>query len=211
MTIEELIAEGERLKRPCTLLKADGPGQPIAWWHHKAGTLVSSLDSWITFDSHAVPGAQSRSGPRYLTLFTSTERLDGVLEWGGPPPEGVPLFAHPIEVIAPIEAVFAFGNERIGTWLAENDWPRKERYNPNFPDRALVESYQKRWLKTYPIYCNDPNAYAALGGWHLPHAEDDWYGLADERLLVLTIKDAEPWVEGWQCRDGNLAVVQRIT
>ncbi|MGJ7575828.1 hypothetical protein ACSFBX_35365 [Variovorax sp. RB2P76] len=211
MTVEELVAEGERLKRPCVLLKTEGEGQPVAWWHHKSESLASNRESWITFDIHAVPDAERQNLPRYLTLLTGAEELDGVLQPVDLPPEGLPLFGHSLEVIAPIEAVFAFGNERIGAWLAANDWPRRERYNSNFPDSALVESYQERWCETYPIYCNDPNVYAALGGWHVPHTEDDWYQLAEERLLILTIHDSEPWVEGWQRRDGQLGVIQRIT
>lgn len=211
MTVEELVAEGERLKRPCVLLKTEGAGEPIGWWHHKPGNLASDRDPWITFDVQAVPGSERPNRTRYLTLLTSVEKPDGVLQPVDIPPEGLPLFGQPIEVIAPIEAVFAFGNERVQAWLAANDWPRTERYNSNFRDSALVESYQRQWFETYPIYCNNPNAYAALGGWHFPHAEDDWYELAEERLLILTVQDAEPWVEGWQRQDGQLGVIQRIT
>ena len=32
MTLDELIAEGERLSRPCYLLGADGPGPVAGFW-----------------------------------------------------------------------------------------------------------------------------------------------------------------------------------
>lgn len=211
MTVDELIAEGERLKRPCVLLKTRGAGEPIAWWHHKPGDLTSNRNPWITFDSEAVPGLEIPNRTRYLTLINSVDDFDGLLQPVDVPLEGLPLFGQPVEVIAPIEAVFAFGNDRVGAWLASNAWLRTERYNSNFPESALVESYQRHWFETYPIYSHDPDVYAALGGWHFPHAEDDWYELAAERLLILTVQDAEPWVEGWQRRDGKLGVIQRIT
>lgn len=211
MTIEELVTEGERLKRPCILLKTEGVGRPVAWWHRKSERVAADHEPWITFDTRAVPGSELRNLPRYLSLLAGMAESDGVLQPVDLPTEGLPLFGHALEVIAPIEAVFAFGNERVGAWLEANNWPREERYNSNFPDKALVEDYQRRWSETYPAYRNEQTAYAVLGGWHFPHSEDDWYELAEERLLVLTIHDAEPWIEGWQRQDGQLDVIQRIT
>jgi hypothetical protein len=42
-------------------------------------------------------------------------------------------------------------------------------------------------------------------------ADDDWHDLLDERLMVFTIRDSEPWVEAWRTRAGQFSVIQRIT
>ena len=103
-----------------------------------------------------------------------------------------------------------YGSEAVAEWLAANDWPREERYNDNFPDRAIVEHYEREWMHSYPLYLGD-DTYAVLGGWHFPNADDDWYELLDEQLVVLTLHDSEPWVEAWRLRSGGFQVVQRIT
>jgi hypothetical protein len=66
------------------------------------------------------------------------------------------------------------------------------------------------WQREHPSYQRD-ETYAVLRGWHWPGSDDDWYDLIDQQLLVLTIQDAEPWVEAWRSRPGGLTVIQRIT
>jgi hypothetical protein len=214
MTPEFLIAEGRRLARPCLALSPNGSGSVIAVWHEpdKRETEETGFRHWMTIDSRLVP----RLGPlpsRYLSILTDerecqggrVELLDSV-----PNAAGVELYATQIEVLPPIEAVFARGSDEIGTWLAVHDWPRVEWYNDNFPDRKIVSVYLRQWMSEYPLYLQD-DAYAVLGGWHLPCADDDWYELIDDVLISLTLRDAEPWVEAWRLKSGEFKVIQRIT
>ncbi len=40
---------------------------------------------------------------------------------------------------------------------------------------------------------------------------DDWHDLLDEKLILLTVRDSEPWVEAWLTGTGQFKVIQRIT
>jgi hypothetical protein len=49
-----------------------------------------------------------------------------------------------------------------------------------------------------------------LGGWPVPFPDGEWEKLLTKTLLVLTLEDAEPWVEVWD--DGKrLRPFGRIT
>ena len=79
------------------------------------------------------------------------------------------------------------------------------------PDAMCVEDdeeYLHLWQLNCPIYLEE--IVAVLGGWHFPWPDGDWEQLRDQRLLVWTIDEAEPWVEVWG-ELGSLRVIQRIT
>jgi hypothetical protein len=113
-------------------------------------------------------------------------------------------------VLPPIDAVFARGSEAVGEWIRSHGWERTDRYNDNFKDAAIVREYEHIWTREFPLY-SESDVYAVLGGWHWPCADDDWHALIDEQLMVLTVRDSEPWVEAWRTRTGQFRVIQRIT
>jgi hypothetical protein len=214
MTPEMLMSEGRRLARPAVSLRPRGNGPVAAVWHEcdEGEIETSGYRCWITVDGRFVPGL-SKEVSGCLSVFTDERECQGgrvevhpVL----PKRPGVNLHACEESVLPPIEAIFARGSDVVGEWLAANDWPRDERYNDNFPDSAVVKEYEREWFKSYPLYRQD-DTYAVLGGWHWPCADGDWYQLIDEQLVVLTIRDSEPWVESWRLRSGQFKVIQRIT
>ena len=95
-------------------------------------------------------------------------------------------------------------------WLRANGWQRDWLYNDNFKDKQVAGAYQKTFSGEYPVYI-DSGIYAVLGGWHLPFPDPDWQELIDEHLMVMTIRDSEPWVEAWRTRAGQFGVIQRTT
>lgn len=213
MTLEQLIAEGRRLQRPCNFLKPSGTGEAVAIWFPYDGDDESITDwrRWVTIRSDAVPQEKPRS-LFYFSLYTNgSERgvLDFIDDW--PPRDGIRLYAHPANVIPPIDAVFASGSEAVGAWLKTNSWERTERYNSNFGNADLVKEYERIWFSEHPIFKNDPDVYAFTGGWHLPGQDSDWHELIPAKLLVTTVRDSEPWVEAFQMPDGDFKVIQRIT
>ena len=123
---------------------------------------------------------------------------------------GIKLYAAEESILPPIEAIFARGSEVVGEWLAANNWPRDARYSSGFRDSAIVDAYEREWIKEYPLY-RRVDTYAVAGGWHFPCADDDWHRMIDEQLVVLTFQDSEPWVEAWRTRSGQFKVIQRIT
>ena len=213
MNIEQLIAEGRKIQRPCNFLKATGTGEPVAMWFEPDADdeNITGWRRWITVRADAVPNANAPKSV-YLSLYTKGVDhglLDFVDEW--PPREGIPLYAHPASVLPPIDAVFAVGSEEVGIWLAANEWNRSERYSPNFRDAALVNEYEKLWFSEHPIFNGDSEVFAMTGGWHLPGQAHDWHDLVSAKLLITTLRDSEPWVEAFQMPDGSYKVLQRIT
>ena len=214
MTPDMLISEGRRLARPSVFLRSVGSGPVAAIWHNLdvAEVEETGYRCWITVDARYVPGLpKDFSG--YVSVFTDERNCEGgriEVHQALPKRPGIELHATNESVRPPIEAVFVRGSEAIGEWLAANEWPRDERYNDNFRDRDIVSEYEREWVKEYPLYRQD-DTFAVLGGWHFPCADDDWYRLADEQLMVLTVRDSEPWVEAWRLRTSEFSVIQRVT
>ncbi|REK21201.1 MAG: hypothetical protein DWQ45_22630 [Planctomycetota bacterium] len=214
MTSEQLIAEGRELQRPSMFLRPQGRGPVAAVWHERDEGQIERTGHhcWITVDSRHVCGL-STSVSGYLRIFTDEEKCEGgrvevVPSW--PDCAGTKLYAHPASVLPPIDAVFARGSDAVGDWIRSHGWERTERYNDNFNDADIVREYERVWLDEFPLY-NESDVYAVLGGWHWPCADDDWHHLIDETLMVLTVRDSEPWVEAWRTRAGRFKVIQRIT
>jgi hypothetical protein len=214
MTSEQLIQEGRKLQRTCVFLRPQAIGPVAAIWHERDDDEFESTGHhcWLTVDARHVPGL-SQSVAGYISVFTNDEkcvggRVEVAPSW--PKRAGTELYAHPASVLPPIDAVFAGGSEAVGQWIRSHGWNRTDRYNDNFKDAATVRAYEQVWMREFPLY-SESDVYAVLGGWHWPCADDDWHDLIDEQLMVLTVRDSEPWVEAWRTRTGQFRVIQRIT
>jgi hypothetical protein len=213
MTLEDLINEGRRLERPCNLLKDHPNGDQVALWYpaDSDDESVTGFRRWITVRADALPNA--KAPPEVFFSVYTTENLSGRLDFvdGWPPRDGTPLFAHPTSIRPPIDAIFAFGSDKIATWLAELKWERTRRPESYFPEWDVVKEYERLWLSEHPVFNNAPDVYAIAGGWHMPTAWNDWHELAAAKLLLTTVKDSEPWIEAFQLADGDYKVIQRVT
>lgn len=214
MTSEQLIAEGRQLMRPTSFLRPRGPGPVAAVYHERDDDEIETTGfrRWMTIDARCIPGI-SKSITGYLTIVTDEEnstggRIDVLSSW--PERRGTELYAHSASVLPPVDAVFARGSEEVGAWIRSHGWERTVRYNDNFKDKEIVQEYERLWMLEFPLY-SESDVYAVLGGWHWPCPDDDWHALIDERLMVMTLRDSEPWVEGWHTRAGQFRVIQRIT
>jgi hypothetical protein len=211
MTAAELIAEGRRLARPTILLVPDGRGDPAAIWYEQAQSVPGpdGHQCRLSVDARFIPHCKL-SG--WLSVFTDEESCEGGrVDLSSAPPKlaGTRLYAKPIEVLPPIDAVIARGSIAVDKWLEANGWQRDWRYNNNFGDHTTVAQYEAIEQRENPLFWKD--AYAKLGGWHTGWPDDDWHDLLDAKLLVHTYMDSEPWVEAWQLPSGNFKVIQRIT
>lgn len=214
MTAEHLIAEGRRLQRPCAFLRPQGTGPVSAVWHEPDDEEIASTQErcWLTVDARMVPGPPLPAAS-CLSVFTDEETCEGgrveSAPWW-PKRPGTKLYAHTASVLPPLEAVFARGSEAVGEWLRACGWDRTQRYSGGFKDAAIAREYIRAWMAEFPLYFKS-DIYAVLGGWHFPGPDDDWYDLVDESLVVLTVRDSEPWVEAWWTRTERFKVIQRIT
>ncbi len=82
---------------------------------------------------------------------------------------------------------------------------------PIFHITLSCRNTKKSGFRSIPYLKNDPEIFAATGGWHIPGQESDWHELTKAKLLITTIRDSEPWVEAFQMPDGDYKVFQRIT
>lgn len=216
MTPEQLIEEGRNLQRPCVFLEPEGSGPFAGIWYEYDDDEIESTGyrCWITVDSRHVPGLPP-SVNGYISVFTDEENsLGGRVEitpsWPDRP--GTKLYARSVDVLPPIDAVFARGSEAVGEWIRSHGWDRSTRFNLNFTDsdRVVSGAYEDLWQSEEPVFRDDP-PYAALGGWHRPGPDHDWFDLINEQLMVFTIRNSEPWVEAWRMRTGEFRVIHRIT
>lgn len=214
MTSEQLIAEGRKVQRPCTFLRPQGAGPIAAYWHERDKEKIKSSGwhCWITIDPKFVPGLPVEMGG-YLRIMTDEKngrdgRVEVVASWPGE--AGTPLYAHSASVLPPVDAVFARGSDAVAEWIHSHGWEHTERYNSNFAEAAIVERYESVWFDEFPMFLKS-DVYAVLGGWHWPCADEDWHELIEEKLMVMTFRDSEPWVEAWLARTGQFRVIQRRT
>ena len=214
MTPDQLIAEGQRLARPCVYLRTLG-GEFAGVWGGE-GVVPPSEDGpyrhWLSIRMRFIPGYAGRAG--CLSVYTSEDDSGTDLvaedEYVELPDltEGIRLYAEHALSLPPIDAVFRFGSDAVEQWLTENGWERDCEYNDNFPDRVTASEYERHWQAQLPFY--DGTAHAVLGGWHMPWPEGDWEELIDQQLIVWTFADSEPWVEAWKDANGY-RVIRRIT
>jgi hypothetical protein len=125
MTGSELLAEAERLIRPCVHLKSEGPEESFAAVWDGPGLVscpVGSFRHWLSIDCRYFPeGLGLSSG--CLSVYTNEEHsasslaihdINIKLECK---PGGAKLFAHATRSLPPIDAVFRFGSSILQDWL----------------------------------------------------------------------------------------------
>lgn len=194
MTLDDFLAEAQRLQRLCTYLEAAGVGEPIAgYWH---GTAANSLCISVEHEG------------RWLNVFLDADGRDGrVVESPEPEKSRLALKRRAAQSLPPVEAVFLHGSALIGNYLKTQGWERDWGFNDNFKDE-VPHHYEKLWQDQNPMYGQD--VVAVEGGWPFPWPDDDGEGLATKELVLCTFRDSEPWVEVLRDNDGY-QVIQRIT
>ena len=213
MTGEELIAEGRQLQRPSWFLRPEPLGEVAAIWHDCNEDEIESTGHhcWITIDARFVPGLPS-STIKFLRVLTNEDDCEGgkiEVSAENNRREGIKLYAHPANVIPPLDAVMLKGSDAVGQWLAAHKWQRDWGYNGNFQDEA-AKAYNRVWFAEHPMY-RESDIFAILGGWHFQFPDSDWMNQLEDQHVILTLRDSEPWVEGWLTRNRDFKVFQRIT
>jgi hypothetical protein len=215
MTGSELIAEAERLARPCVLLRDKGTPDRLAAVWGGPGLVAApegSFRHWLTFDCRFLPdGVGPPTG--CLSVYTDEEQGESgaaVLDREGQliaKRGNTKLYAREARSLPPLDAVFRFGSPAVHQWLRSWGWEPDWGYNSNFKDPEPALQYERLYQSECPLYAG--GAYAVLGGWHFPWPDGDWEVLLERPLLIWTFAGSEPWVEVWGGRP--FEVKQRIT
>lgn len=108
---------------------------------------------------------------------------------------GEPLYAAPRPSFPPFPAVCLSGSGKVADWLAGQGLTRHDYWQVG---GDLEAGYTEEWVRRSALHENA--ADLIVGGWHFLWPEDDYFLPPEVRLVALTLRDAEPWVEVWYSR-----------
>jgi len=227
MTPDALLAEGRRLARPAVLLVARGSEYAAVW--KGAGVVPppkGEWEHWVSLDARFLPD-NPRKLRGILSVYLCTEDSDRFHQVTvvhdrkaklPSKPDGRRLFARPTECPPPMEALFKFGSKPIRDWLRANSVDPNHGYDPKAfsgQNLAAVKAYEEVIAAEHP-FAAQADGYAMLGGWSWcflgSYGIDEKYPwhLFNKALVVLTVRDGEPWLEVYD--DGKRFVTfSRIT
>lgn len=192
MDLEQFVDEANRLARKATILKCEGSGNPVGYWHGEQGD-----EPWISvFDDG-----------RWVSVYLEGISKGYTVRTQEPVKSSRPLYAETMASLPPVDAVFLLGSSQIESYLNRHRWEREYGFNNNFPDSIPFE-YERLYQKNCPIFLQ--GIAAVCGGWHFPWPDGDFEKLIDARLVVWTLLESEPWIEVFE-EDGCFTVKQRIT
>jgi hypothetical protein len=144
MDAAKLIAEGERLDRPCVELRTKGAKEAFAGIWGGKGVLEPEEEPWqhwLTIDGAWLAGL-GLPCHGCLGVYTNEDdcRTGKVVQAKGALPRklnsGIELYARENRSFPPIEAVFEFGSAAVEDWLVSLKWSRDWGGGANFPDAA---------------------------------------------------------------------------
>lgn len=219
MTPEAVIAEGERLARPCLFLdESPAPSGVVAYWRgYRVGYRGRDDDRHrVTLDCEWL----SRHGVR---VQGSVGVYDVDRRWRWPVPVnldrlhaplaelrmegGVSLYGREMTSLPPVEALCLYGGPAVAEWLAAEGLDRTDYHIAS--TTVVGEAYQEVYRTRCPLFHEDHPA-AVLGGWHACWPDDEFYLPREMRLALWTFRESDPWVEVFE-RSPNMPVRLRIT
>jgi hypothetical protein len=218
----DLVALGRGLARPALVLDADGDpdtnANPYAAVWLGTGVVAGPRGEWrhrISIDCAALP-VNPRKLTGVISVYESVGKDNYMCEHAvrhdpqatlPVATDGTKLYSSPLESLPPIQFLFKRGPAQVQEWLAAQSWTSAD-YSKQMPDPEPGRRYLDAWFANHPMFTE--RGYAMLGGWLMPFPEGDWEELAEQTLLLMTIKDAEPYIEVWD--DGReLRCISRIT
>jgi hypothetical protein len=225
MTLDELLAEGEALTRPSWVLRTE-PAETgiVGFWAGERGDMPDALPPEVTaFQGrrHILTLSESllteigvRQGPVSLFEWDSVKygltyrvESDSRLRFEDLSFSGEPLYATAEPSFPPFTAVCLYGSERVARWLEENGLARHDYWRVT---GSLETQYMDEWRRR-SAFCRMAGD-VIVSGWHFLWPEDDFYIPPELKLVVLTLRDAEPWFEIWYSpKSMGFSVRERIT
>ncbi|AJG22393.1 hypothetical protein [Cupriavidus basilensis] len=207
MIVDELLAEGERLCRPCFRLNVEG--EVVGYWQGERADRPNAVPPEATelrSIRHIMPidtGLLERAGLRVRSStigFAEVESARGdtgyrFFEADVPISDlqcdGLRLHAAEGKSFPPFEAVCLYGGECVAAWLKNLGLERHEYEKAASEPEAV--GYFDAYAARSPIYRGDVDV--VVGGWHQCWPDDEFYMPLEMRLAVLTLRDSEPWYE----------------
>lgn len=231
ISIDRILLEGARLIRPCLQLRqglpigpASAAGEAAGRWGGTGGApppaagewrhWVSVDCSWLQANGYDVQGclsiyqrlADEPAGRVAHPKWIATCDLHARTLPGG---DGIPLVGQAASSFPPLEALCLYGGPAVGEWLRSLGMPRNAYHHPAVYRSEVADLYITEYMKRSPLYMarDDPGRAAVVmgGWWHSVYLQRD-YEHGGDTFLLLTMRDAEPWLEVWQDGRGTLYV-----
>ena len=212
MDVATLVEQAELLSRPAVYLSPTHEGDQVGvWWGPSHGSGEHNDNCWLSLDCVLLPELGFSKGA--LEVVWHAHSGTGSAAVAASVAQRPAALAHPLRALRgrslpPIDALFRFGSDVIGRWLETCGWQRDWGYNDNFPD-GLARQYLHLFEQEHPLYTD--SAWVVVGGWHFPWPDGDWASRLQDRLVVTTYRDSEPWLEVWATTDDLLQVKARTT
>lgn len=231
VSVEQLLLEGARLVRPCLWLRpateAEAEGNRLAgiWggppvvappgadWQH----VVTVDCGWLQDNGYHVQGcisifrsdAEARDGAsspraRWVAHCAPDKVLPAEVRGG------LPLVGQVASSFPPLEALCLYGGSVVRQWLYGLGVSRHGYRDSRVYCSEAGDAYISEYMKHSPLYTNrddDPQRVAVIvgGWWHSVYLQWD-YEHGGDTFLMVTLRDAEPWLEVWQDSAGALYV-----
>ena len=211
MKLDDLIAEGELLARPCFVLTGSPSARLGGYWGGERRDMpnalppeakaLKSLRHIITIDKSLLAELNLPSEAP-LSLFGATyldeEESYRVERKRSPQFEeifctGEPLYAVRAELFPPIEAVCLYGGAEFVEWLRGLGLERHQ-YSGVY-HLPIVREYMYEFTDRAPLYSGKVDA--SVGGWHMMWPEDDFFMPLEMRVVLTTMRDSEPFFTVW--------------
>lgn len=209
MDTNELLAEAERLERPCLVLTTRrNTGASFGFWGGEPvlKPVSGSWRYWLTIRCDWL-SEQGLPLQGILSVYTNEDDCVSGMVVHDPKGElpqrvegGIRLYGREEAAFPPIEAFLKFGSPALKKCLQPDSSPISE-----------WDFLENEYMKHCPLYDSTDTVAAVVGGWHHPWPDGDWEQLNERRLVLWTFRDCEPWVEVWLNRSGRFQVLQRIT
>jgi hypothetical protein len=211
MNLQTLISEGERIAKPSLHLVEGSVGHPEGFWRGSRPQREGH-QHWVTITYGRLQDLDVDLSRHFSVFLDSvgnpwlagneTEAVASDTQFNGIPLVGIARKSFP-----PLEALCLYGSGVIEEWLKSVGLSRLDA--GDIYQMEIVEAYNQTYQARSPLYSTE--VYAVLGGWHMLWPDDDTYDRGDDRLVLWTFKDAEPWIEVWLTGSGKLKAQSRIT
>lgn len=212
MTLDELIAEGESLERPSWILRPEPTDSGVvACWggeRHDEPNAVPPEATALRNQRHIVTLSETLlaktgvpQGPVSLFELVYADGNSTVLAKSGGRFQvpfkdlrisGEPLFATEERSFPPFAAVCLYGSSRVADWLAKQGLARHDYLRVTDELQTL---YTSEWNRR-SAFCRNAGD-VIVGGWHFLWPDDHFLTPPELKLVALTLRDAEPWLELW--------------
>lgn len=178
-------------------------------WKH----IISIDTAWLTSKGYLLDKyltlLKKIDTPEEYTIKSTTEEA-----FIAASRSGIRLSGEESDMLPPMSAIVQSRDKQVDDWLSSLKLSESEAlyFYSEIQNAEPGASYTRMFNRTLPLLSQDSSIAAVLGGWHvLWPSEKPYRYRREERLVLFTLWEAEPWIEMRMNEHGSLAAFSRIT